>query len=162
MEDRSFEIEIDGLESVQLHTADVEDMDLVQNPDGSYHLLLDSRAFQVEILEIKAQGKEYHLKVDGHLLVARVNDPLDQLINQMGLSNISQASVSEVYAPMPGLVLDVDISVGQEVEEGQTLLILEAMKMENVIKAPVKATIAEIAVQSGSAIEKGQLLVRFE
>jgi biotin carboxyl carrier protein len=65
-------------------------------------------------------------------------------------------------APMPGLVTGIKIAAGQEVEKGTPLLILEAMKMENVIVAPHQAIIKEIKVTPGQAVEKGAVLLEFE
>ncbi|MBR9922999.1 MAG: acetyl-CoA carboxylase biotin carboxyl carrier protein subunit [Bacteroidetes bacterium] len=161
MSDKIFEIEVEGQETITLKTSDASKMDLSKNPDGSFHLLMDKKAYRLEVLNIKNQGKEYHLKVDGHLVVAKVNDPIDQLVSKMGLSNFAHANVSEIKAPMPGLVLSVDVKAGQEVSEGQALLILEAMKMENVIKSPVDAVISDVSIKPGDAVEKGQILITF-
>ncbi len=62
---------------------------------------------------------------------------------------------------MPGLLLDIKVQEGQEVQKGEILLILEAMKMENVIKAPTDARIKHIKVQKGQTVEKNQLLIEF-
>jgi len=66
-----------------------------------------------------------------------------------------------LVAPMPGLVLRVDATEGSEVEQGQTLLVLEAMKMENNLKSPAAGQVAEVYVQAGQAVEKGAPLLRF-
>ena len=63
---------------------------------------------------------------------------------------------------MPGLVLDIPVEVGQEVEKGEGVLILEAMKMENVIKSAGVGTIKAIHIKQGEAVEKGQLLIEME
>jgi biotin carboxyl carrier protein len=62
---------------------------------------------------------------------------------------------------MPGMVISVLVNEGQEVSAGESILILEAMKMENVIKSPVQAIVKTIKVKQGSAVEKGQLLIEF-
>ena len=67
--------------------------------------------------------------------------------------------MGEIHAPMPGLVLEINVSEGQEVEKGDPLLILEAMKMENVIKAPGNGIIKKIHVEKGNPVEKNELLV---
>ena len=80
----------------------------------------------------------------------------------MGLSVGGSQKVNVVKAPMPGLVLQITATLGQDVQKGDTLLILEAMKMENVIKATGEGRVKSIAVQQGAAVEKGQLLIEFE
>lgn len=69
------------------------------------------------------------------------------------------AGSTTVSAPMPGNILDVKVSQGQAVKAGQTLLILEAMKMENEIQSPVDGTVASVNVTKGSTVETGAVLV---
>jgi acetyl/propionyl-CoA carboxylase alpha subunit len=80
----------------------------------------------------------------------------------MGYGSISNKHIKEIKAPMPGLVLEIAVTEGQEVEEGGKILILVAMKMENSILIHTKATIKKILVSAGHAVEKGQVLVEFE
>ena len=61
---------------------------------------------------------------------------------------------------MPGLVVDIPVSEGQAVKKGETLLILEAMKMENALKATADVTIGRIAVKKGMAVEKNEMLIQ--
>ena len=78
------------------------------------------------------------------------------------MDNLLVTKVSDLKAPMPGLVLSIDVEVGKEVKKGDALLILEAMKMENVIKSPTDGVIKSIAVKTSQAVEKNQLLLNFE
>ena len=70
--------------------------------------------------------------------------------------------VKEVKAPMPGLVVSVIATKGQEVKEGDSLLILEAMKMENVLKSPVDGVIKNIKIEETNTVEKNEILIEFE
>jgi biotin carboxyl carrier protein len=158
----NYDITLEGTDGWTLSEKDLHNLDVVRQEDGSFHLLYHGKAYRIEVQEIQDRGKEYHVRIDGHSLVLSVKDPLDQLVSQMGLSSISQQEVKELSAPMPGLVLEVDVAAGDQVAEGDTLLILEAMKMENVIKAPAAGVVAEVLVESGTAVENGQVLVRFE
>jgi len=79
----------------------------------------------------------------------------------MGISNLDSAQVNDMKAPMPGLILDILVTPGQEVKKGDQLLILEAMKMENVLKAPGDGTVSSIEVAKGDSVEKGQVLIKF-
>jgi biotin carboxyl carrier protein len=74
------------------------------------------------------------------------------------ISDIEEASGSLV-APMPGKVVSVDVSVGDTVRKGQTLVVLEAMKMEHAIGSPVEGTVHEVKVSAGDQVERGALLV---
>ncbi len=69
------------------------------------------------------------------------------------------AGAGSATAPMPGTILDVKVSVGDQVKAGQTVVILEAMKMENEIGAPVDGTVKEVRVQKGATVNPGDVLV---
>jgi biotin carboxyl carrier protein len=85
----------------------------------------------------------------------------DLLLEKMGLSSANNAVVSEIKAPMPGLVLKIFVEEHQEVKKGENLLVLEAMKMENIIKAPADVTIKSILIKEGGKVEKGQVMIAF-
>ncbi len=74
----------------------------------------------------------------------------------------SQGPCTEVVAPMPGVILNIMVAVGQAVNEGDVLLILEAMKMENEVSAPSAGTVKEIAVCKGSNVNTGDIMVVIE
>ena len=86
----------------------------------------------------------------------------DLLLERLGMNTSSKKEVKELKAPMPGLVLEVLVEVGQEIEEGDALIVLEAMKMENILKAPSKAKIKSIEVDKGQALDKNAILIKFE
>ena len=89
-------------------------------------------------------------------------DNLDLLIEKMGLNSTKTKKLSVLKAPMPGLVTGIKIAAGQEVEKGTPLIILEAMKMENMISAPHHAIIKSVNVSIGQAVDKGSVLVEFD
>lgn len=89
-------------------------------------------------------------------------DNLDLLIEKMGLNSTKTKKLSVLKAPMPGLVTGIKIAAGQEVEKGTPLIILEAMKMENMISAPHQAIIKSVNVSIGQAVDKGSVLVEFD
>ena len=91
-----------------------------------------------------------------------ISGALDELIKSMGIERGRTKVVNAIKAPMPGLILEINVSVGQEVKENDPLLILEAMKMENCFLSPRDGIIKSIAVEKGNAVEKGQLLIEFE
>lgn len=80
----------------------------------------------------------------------------------MGFTVGASKQVNAIKAPMPGLILEMSVSVGQEVKENDCLLILEAMKMENSFLSPRAGIIKSISASKGDAVEKGQLLIEFE
>jgi biotin carboxyl carrier protein len=80
----------------------------------------------------------------------------------MGFDISSSKMIDEIKAPMPGLILEINVKVGQEVKENDALLILEAMKMENVLTSPRSGFIKSISAKKSDSVEKNQLLIEFE
>jgi biotin carboxyl carrier protein len=91
----------------------------------------------------------------------QMTDQFDELLHQLGMDNLNTAKVSEIKAPMPGLVLRILASEGEEVQKGGNLLVLEAMKMENIIKAPADVIIKSVKVNPGDKVEKNQVMMIF-
>lgn len=77
-------------------------------------------------------------------------------------TNLDGASAKEIKAPMPGHIIDIAVKVGDEISAGQTLCLLEAMKMKNTIRAPRAGVIASVGVTPGQAVTYGDVLVTFE
>ncbi len=129
---------------------------------GHFHILKDHRSFHAEILELDADAKRCLVKVNGKTHEVTIADGYDRLVKQMGLSANVQHKINAIHAPMPGLVFELIVAVGQEVHKGDPLLILEAMKMENVLKSPGDGVVKNICVAKGAPVEKGQLLLELE
>ncbi len=115
--------------------------------------------------KIKVNGKEYEVEVEqigGDPVVASAPKAAPAAPAPAAKSTPkAQGTVGsvKVSAPMPGTILGVKVAVGDKVEKGQMLLILEAMKMENEIAAPEAGTVSSINVETGESVESGQLLV---
>lgn len=140
----------------------IEMLDSVEVKDGFFHILHNNKAYKAEIVDANYSEKSFIVKINGNSYTINVADKYDRLIKQIGLTIGGSQKMNTVKSPMPGLVLQINVEVGQNVQKGDTLLILEAMKMENVIKAPADATIKSINVSKGAAIDKGQLLIEFD
>jgi biotin carboxyl carrier protein len=80
----------------------------------------------------------------------------------MGFAIGSSIKTNSINAPMPGIILSVNVKEGQEIKEGETLLILEAMKMENAISAPNDGVIKSIFIKIGKTVDKGELMIEME
>jgi biotin carboxyl carrier protein len=139
-----------------------DDIDELAVGDGHFHVLKDGISYKAELISADYNAKQLVIRVNGIHYDVKLEDQYDQLVDRLGLTISSGHEVKDIYAPMPGLVLDIAVSKGQEVEEGTPLLILEAMKMENVIKSPGKGVIKSINVKQGEAVEKSQLLIEME
>jgi len=116
----------------------------------------------IDVVSVNREQRSVTIQYKGMKHEFKVSEPLDELLKSMGLDNAMQTKISELKAPMPGLVLDVLVSPGQAVQKGDKLLVLEAMKMENAIKAPADAIVGAIRCEKGQAVDKNQVLLSFD
>jgi len=148
-----------GEQTFPLKKEDLSTLDMVQTADNQYHILQDGQAYQAELDTANFNEKTMTIKINGNKYEINIEDSYDQLVKQMGLSTAGSQKMSNVKAPMPGLVLDILVKPDQEVTKGDALLILEAMKMENVLKAEGDGVVKSIEVTKGTAVDKGQIII---
>ncbi len=121
-----------------------------------YILRINNRVFRVN--RVSGEKNSHLLLIDGRYVETAVRTNLEQKARQV-LSNVKQKNHhSLIRSPMPGMVLSLKKNAGDEVAQGESIMILEAMKMENDIKSPFSGTIREIYVSERSAVEKGAKL----
>ena len=147
----------EGLLDGTYYNLDIEKMD-----GRTWHILKDHKSYYVQWVERSEDGKTFMLKINGQLLKLNAKDHYDLLLEQMGMSAANTAKATKLKAPMPGKVLDVMVQPGQTVAKGEGLLILEAMKMENMLKAEQDGTVKSVNVSVGDAVEKNNVLIDFE
>jgi biotin carboxyl carrier protein len=160
IEGRTFDIEIAGGQAIVDGTAVAVEMRAVPGT-RTRHLLADGGSHVVLAGPSAAKG-EWELQVDGRRLHAEVVDERTRAIRAMTGAAAGPVGPKPVRAPMPGMVVRVQIEVGQSVAAGQGVAIIEAMKMENELKADGAGVVSRVLVQAGQAVEKGQVLVEFE
>ncbi|EHQ27215.1 acetyl-CoA carboxylase biotin carboxyl carrier protein subunit [Mucilaginibacter paludis] len=136
--------------------------DMVKFDNNNYHVLLRYQSYQVEVVDFDQTNKTASIKVNGNVYRLEAKDQFDALLEQLGLNNLNSNKISDIKAPMPGLVLKVLVAEGDEVKKGESLFVLEAMKMENIIKAPADAVVKTIKIKPADKVEKGQLLILFK
>ncbi|MDW7693131.1 biotin/lipoyl-containing protein [Flammeovirgaceae bacterium SG7u.111] len=138
------------------------DWDLSKINERHYHVISEGQSFNLEIVEKDLQSKEFVLKINGKTLTVVAKDKLDLLLENLGMAQGSNKVVSELVAPMPGLIMEVCVEEGSEVKIGDKLIVLEAMKMENVLKSPVDGVVKSVSVGKGDNVEKKHVLIHFE
>jgi biotin carboxyl carrier protein len=138
------------------------DADIHQLNASGFHIINNLKSYNTEVISFDSQTKTAEIKVNGNIYKIEAKDQFDILLDQLGLSALNSAKVSEIKAPMPGLVLKLFISEGSEVKKGDNLFILEAMKMENIIKSPADVTVKTVKIKPGDKVEKGQVLLVFQ
>ena len=111
---------------------------------------------------LKNHGNASELVVNGKAVHVDLKDHTMLTLDKLGIGAQQNNKQLKVLAPMPGVILEVKVTQGQVVKEGDPLLILEAMKMENVVKAVGDATIKSIKAKNGQSVEKDSVLITFD
>jgi acetyl/propionyl-CoA carboxylase alpha subunit len=137
-------------------------VDMLQTGERFYHILHNNKSYNIEVVKFEKESKTYTLKVNGNVYETQVKDKFDQLMEQMGFDAAAHHKLKELKAPMPGLVIDIKVAVGSIVKKGDAVIVLEAMKMENVLKSSGDAVVKTIEAEKGKSVEKNQVLVVFE
>ncbi len=157
-----YKIKVDELFNYEFDKSESKDLDIIPLGNNEYQLIINNKTYKAIVLEADYKSKTFLLKINGAIFRTEVSDAFDQLVDKMGLSVVAGAKMNEVKAPMPGLILNILVQPGQTFTKGDPLLILEAMKMENVIKASGEGSVKNIVATQGDAVEKGQLLIELD
>jgi len=136
--------------------------DMIEVRDNTFHIIKDHKGYNATLISFNAEEKTMVLNVNGNDYEISIKDKNDLLLQQLGINLKSSSAVQFIKAPMPGLIIQVSTSVGDEVKKGDSLLILEAMKMENVIKSPRDGKIKKVNIQLKQPVEKNQVMLEFE
>jgi biotin carboxyl carrier protein len=145
----------------------------VRRTDGGYTVCLDGNTFEVDFLEtgdrfasLLVDGRSYEVGLEArngqyriHLPDGAVTVELGEASRDGGARPRRPDGPERLTAPMPGRVVRVMVEEGEDVDSGQGLVVIEAMKMENELKSPRQGRVREIAVREGQAVEAGALLV---
>ncbi len=137
-------------------------LDISEQANGLISVLVENKSYTAIVEKIDKKSKEVTLKINGHNYTVSIKEPIDQLLNKMGLDLKANQKAEPIKAPMPGMILKILVEVGQKIEKGDGLIILEAMKMENILKASATATVKSIKIAEKTVVEKGTVLIEME
>ena len=157
--DQSFDVQI-AKEGTSVNDS-LLNWDITKIEDSIYHVIDHHKSYRMELVSIDKENKTVTLKLNGKLTTVEVKDKMDLLLEKMGIDMSAASQVNDIKAPMPGLILEIQINEGDEVQKGDPIMILEAMKMENVLKSPGDGIVKAIKVTKGDSVEKNQVLVEF-
>ncbi|MDO6470822.1 biotin/lipoyl-containing protein [Maribacter sp. 1_MG-2023] len=149
-------------EELHYNSSDIDTLDSIKVNAKNLHVLDNNTAFEVEIVHSDFLNKTMTLSINGNIYEVKLEDEYDQQVKKMGLLAVTTQKLNEVKAPMPGLIVDVMVKVGQEIVEGTPLLVLSAMKMENIILAQGEGVIKSIEIKKDDTVEKGQVIIEME
>jgi len=159
---KNYHVKVNDTSEFTIPEIEVNNLNTVSTDNSKFHIIYENQSLKAEIIETDFNQKEFKVKVNNSTYNVTIFNDLDLLIKEMGFEIGSSIVINEIKAPMPGLILDIHVKTGQEVQENDALLILEAMKMENVITSPRDGIIKNVSVKNGDAIEKNHLLIEFE
>ncbi len=128
--------------------------------DSAFLVILDKKPYYVSVLKVSEDRRNFHFQVNNRPLSVRINHQSElapAVSGQVG----SKRFTEYIKSPMPGLIVDVLVRDGEAVIDGQPLLILKAMKMENILRAPHDGTIRRVLVEKGQKIDKESTLIQF-
>jgi biotin carboxyl carrier protein len=156
---KTFEVQPDG-DGYKVNGQPFE-YDLQKISEGKFHIIFKNRSFNAEIVRVDRAAKSFVIKINGKLYPVELKDRFDLLLEKMGMNTSGAGKVNNVKAPMPGLIIDLKVTAGDVVKQGDILLILEAMKMENIIKSPGEGIVRSVKIKKGESVEKNQVLIEF-
>jgi biotin carboxyl carrier protein len=165
-----FKATVNGNKSLQLNWVDGQvevdgkrvNVDVVAQSATMSHWLVNGKSMNAEVVSANSETKEFTIKVNNSTYQVQVKDRFDELLVSLGMESVGTKRITEAKAPMPGLVLNVLVSAGDSVVKDTPLLVLEAMKMENVIKSAADGVVKRVVAVKGVPVEKGAVLIEFE
>jgi biotin carboxyl carrier protein len=139
-----------------------QEIRIVKHNDETLLLITPNKVYTIRCLNINKEAKTLTLLYNGNKFEAKITEPIDEILKSMGLENALTPKISDLKAPMPGLVLQVLVNSGDSVSKGDKILVLEAMKMENAIKSPTDGIVSDVFAKQGMAVDKNQVLITFK
>ncbi|HMQ47010.1 MAG TPA: acetyl-CoA carboxylase biotin carboxyl carrier protein subunit [Saprospiraceae bacterium] len=147
---------------IEIDDNELDELELIPVPNGEWHALLNNQSYKINVLQADLQNKVLTITLNGQEYHLKIEDEYDQLLRKMGFSTKIKHQIKQIKAPMPGLILDIMIEPGNAITKGTPLLILEAMKMENVIKSEGDGIVKNIVANKGQTVDKGQILLELD
>ncbi len=154
--EKTFEIEFKP-DGSMLVNGEPRAFDFLSLGEHLYSVIMENQSHEAVVEH--QDGHYFDVMIGGKKYEARVMDERSQLMaNRHGGDFVDSGEIS-IAAPMPGLVADILVQVGQQVAKGDTLLILESMKMQNEIKSPREGTVQRVSVEIGESVEQKRLMI---
>jgi len=139
---------------------EVHSVDLATVPGTTLrHLRVGDRGHR---LAARKKDGIWHIEIGGRTLRLRVEDERTRAIRELTGTGAAEDGPSELRAPMPGLIVRIEVEAGQVIEAGAGLVVIEAMKMQNELKAPAGGIVASVDVEEGQTVDRDELLIRLE
>lgn len=160
IDDKQFEIEINDDDRITIDGQPVE-LDFKSMAEGQpiYSLLLDGKSYEA-MIELTDEG--WQVLLQGQLYQIDIEDERQRRLRMASGGGDTQSGEIKLKAPMPGLIVDVPVEAGQDVDKGDNLVILESMKMQNELKSPRQGKVSRVNVKAGDSVNQNQVLLILE
>ena len=160
---KEYDIELEYRQDAFEATINGEPVDLKRHhiAENRSVLLIDGQSIEFDVRQTDAPGERLVFMKGIEVPVIIENYQLAQLRKRAGMSSAGAVNKT-ISAPMPGLVIDIKVAPGDAVGKGQPLLIIEAMKMENVMKSPADGIVKAVHARTGSSVDKNDKLIELE
>lgn len=158
----SYKVKVNNSSEFDLDPDQLNKLNVVKVKNSTFHILDNDKAVTAKIIHKDFDSKLYTIRINSNNYKVKIENQLDQLIKELGFSIGSSKKLNDIKAPMPGIIIGIEVKEGDKIKEGDTLLILEAMKMENAIFSSKDATVKSISVKTGDTVEKNKLLIELE
>lgn len=156
------EISIEPIENGFVIDGKEVPFDIISLSENGFHIIQDYKGYRISVAGVDKENKTVDLVINGQKYLVEVKDRMELLLEKMGMNKSVTNKLNLLKAPMPGMVLQVLVSAGQQVKKGDSILILEAMKMENIIKSPGEGIVKKVLVNAKDKVEKNAVMVEFE
>ncbi|MCL6258022.1 acetyl-CoA carboxylase biotin carboxyl carrier protein subunit [Aquiflexum sp. TKW24L] len=153
--------EVEKAKETVVVNGNILDWDISQINERHYNVIYNDKSFNLEVVSLDIETKTVKLKLNNKPCEITLKDKFDLLLEKLGMNNLHNKVAKDIKAPMPGLIFDIKVKEGDEVKKGDAVLILEAMKMENILKSPGDGTVKAIKIKKGQSVEKNQVLIQF-
>lgn len=151
---------IEDSSDVHFNDKETQSYQFHQQANGRYLLRLGTKLFQIDNVSFDKHTVTFTLNGNWHSVDIR--NEQDLLLDRLGFKTAGELGEGELHAPMPGKILEILVNEGDEVEIGQPVAILEAMKMENELKAPIDGFVSTISATKGDSLDKNALILEIE
>lgn len=138
------------------------EIESINHEEKTIILRKEGQKYFCKILKIDRTNQTTTMKVNGSLLELKIEKEVEKMLEKIGIDSSSSTIINELIAPMPGLIIAIPVDVGQKINKDDPLVILEAMKMENILTSPVDGIIESINVTVQQTVEKNSVLIKFE
>ena len=136
--------------------------DMVMVKKGQFHIIYNNLSYVADVVSHDKKTKTFEIQINNNVYRVLLKDHFDDLLSGLGIGLTAREKENDVKAPMPGRVVEVFVKEGQVVKEGDSLIVLEAMKMENIIKSSRDGVLKNIAVVRGESVEKNTVLLCYK